>query len=104
MAEIEDGVSFRWAHAGRICRFAGSWRGKLEKIGVQVVSFLLLLLLSLFDMFAQPMFATLSDIVVYFPTDDIDAAKQHSPKFEEAIKKVPGTSRGSKKPMRGEGN
>ena len=39
MAEIEDGVSFRWAHAGRICQFAGSWRGKLEKIGVQVVSF-----------------------------------------------------------------
>lgn len=43
--------------------------------GVQGVSFLFLFLLSFFDMFMQPIFATLSDIVTYSPTGDIDAAK-----------------------------
>ena len=47
-----------------------------------------------FDMFVQCIFATLSDIDIYSPTGDIDAAKHLSQKLERAIKK--GTVDGSR--------
>ena len=45
-------------------------------------------------MFVQCIFATLSDIDIYSPTGDIDAAKHLSQKLERAIKK--GTVDGSR--------
>ena len=38
-------------------------------------------------MFVQPIFATLSDIVIYSPTGNVDAAKQLAQKFKEAVEK-----------------
>ena len=48
---------------------------------------LLLPLLSFLYMFVQPIFATLSDIVIYSPTGNVDAAKQLAQKFKEAVEK-----------------
>ena len=38
-------------------------------------------------MSVQPIFATLSDIVIYSPTGNVDAAKQLAQKFKEAVEK-----------------